>query len=92
MAPYGRFSLIRSVVLRLGPPCQYSSLRSRAYLTENWHSYFEEHESSRLKDEFPALERLVLDLSDWRPGPGEEEALNVSQAPLFYKHLLPNVG
>ena len=79
--PYGRMSLIRSVILRLGP--MFPSNPSREALGQTWAAFLETNNSPRSRGGFPALERLTLDLSDWLPGPGETEALNVQ--PLVQK-------
>lgn len=79
--PYGRMSLIRSVILRLGPV--WPSNPSREALGQTWAGFLEINDSPWSRKGFPALERLTLDLSDWLPGPGETEALNVQ--PLVQK-------
>ncbi len=77
--PHGRRSLIQTVILRLGD----SSGGDRAKLTKQWADFLQVNRDSNMRNKFPALERLTLDLSDWRPAPGETEALNVQ--PLIEK-------
>jgi len=71
------------VILRLGD----SSGGDRAKLTKQWANFLQVDIDSNMRNRFPALERLTLDLSDWRPAPGETEALNVQ--PLIEKFRRP---
>jgi len=77
--PYGKSSLLRNVVLRLGPDIRQSN---RQNISQLWSPSLRVGTS---RNGFPALERMILDLNDWRPHPGteEEEALNVSHASVF---------
>lgn len=79
--PYGRLNLIRSLILRMGSSLWCPRTRTRLY--KEWHTFLDTEDSSPTRIGFPALQRLTLDLSDWRPGPEETEWLNV--APLVRK-------
>lgn len=73
--PYGRLTLIRSVVLHLAlstDSSPHSDLPGRAYIWKHWYENFFTVEKREKPDclvwhvGFPALERLVLDFSPWR--------------------------
>lgn len=84
----GRFTLIRSVILRLGhdrkpyayirPPGAPPAVPDRKRIWSHWHQYFfnEEDSLSRYEsmlyppvlNEFPSLDKIELDFSEWQLG------------------------
>ena len=67
---YGRLALLRKVILRLGPSdelfLQYHShdpKKARNSIWRGWYKLFDRKQCYRL--DFPVLEVLTLDLSDW---------------------------
>ncbi|KAL9006017.1 MAG: hypothetical protein Q9188_001251 [Gyalolechia gomerana] len=87
----GRFSMIRSVILRLGhdrkpyayarPPGAPPPVPDRKRIWSHWHQYFFNDEDSLnrynsilyppVTNEFPALDKVELDFTEWQLGEGD---------------------
>ncbi|KAI4096448.1 MAG: hypothetical protein LQ344_000956 [Seirophora lacunosa] len=94
-ADAGRFTLIRSVILKLGydrkpyafqrPPGAAPVAPDRKRIWSHWHQYFFNDNDSRnqydwgwfptLGNEFPALDKVELDFTDWQLG--EADAIRI---------------
>ncbi|KAL8972152.1 MAG: hypothetical protein Q9183_000691 [Haloplaca sp. 2 TL-2023] len=88
----GRFTLIRSIILRLGydrKPYVWQNATTQApdrkKIWSHWYEYFFNRGDPReyswsmhlcMQNDFPALDKLVLDFSDWQLGP--TDAIRVS--------------
>ena len=73
-APYGRLTLIRRLYLRLGPEYYGDHLRKVWWF---WSDFFYPPEKQDHLVRFPALERLALDLRDWRLDAGYASKIRV---------------
>ncbi|KAL8842643.1 MAG: hypothetical protein Q9170_000418 [Blastenia crenularia] len=91
----GRFTLIRSVILRLGhdrkpypymrPPGAPAAPPDRKRIWSHWHQYFFNEKGSLhrydsmlfppVKNDFPALDKIELDFTEWQLG--EADAIRV---------------
>ena len=72
-APYGRLTMIRSLQLHLGS----ETGNSMQAIWSSWCEFFYPPEGQHQRIAFPALEKLTLDLQDWRLKAGDGSKVRV---------------